>query len=878
MKKLFHNISEWISHHRLMTLSFVSAFAVINILYIMFSVAPYGNHSMLYVDFYHQYGPMLGELYDRIRGFDSLIYSFTMGMGLPFFRNFLNYLSSPFNILMLVFPRNSLVMSYGFIIGFKAIASCMTMTYFLSKKFNTKSIALVALGLSYAFSAYFGAYYWNIMWLDGMVFLPLITLGIENIINKKTWKLYTFSLAIMLIANYYIGYMICIYSVIYFIFYLLYKTDFLAKDIKKELFESFKKCLLFAGGSLLAGGLVACLLIPMFKSTASISATGGTMPTTQYYDFTIIDYLMSHLSLTNTVTFASDTLTYPNVSCGILGVALLLLFIVNPKIKIKTKVIYLLIIGFFIGAFFLPQLDYIIQAFHVPNDLPYRYSFIYTFLMVTMGGYAIMNIKKMKFPFITIIYVSLMILLIFISQASSWANLEINNIYINMIILTLFFIFYSCDYYLEKMHNFFYLAIVVTVMIDVIVSINYNWQINQDINQFNEDYKPTVKLLKEVEKHDNSKFYRIENTSMMTLNDSSWYGYNGMTTFSSMAYENMAKLQNNLGMPGNEINSYYYVQQTPIYDLMFDMKYFIGPSNDDTRYKVVAREEEQANEFLYNVGLGFGVDKDIRNWSYTGNNPFLIQNDFIRKATGVKDALDESNLIRAEELYNDNEFTLIKYTYENTGDNMYLYSANSAVLFMQVGECMYYKDDTYLDYINYSDQIAYTYTDNYAERKIINIKSTSDTVDVVVGYKYYYDPGIKMYTINQDNFQKAYDILNRHSLNITEFKESSIIGNISLDESKTVYTSIPYDAGWEVYVDGNKVTTFSIGNALLGFNASKGTHKIKMVYRIPYFRIGSLLSIGSLLIIIFSKKITNLWNKFKPKKKIIKRKKRKEEK
>ena len=149
----------------------------------------------------------------------------------------------------------------------------------------------------------------------------------------------------------------------------------------------------------------------------------------------------------------------------------------------------------------------------------------------------------------------------------------------------------------------------------------------------------------------------------------------------------------------------------------------------------------------------------------------------------------------------------------------------------------------------------------------LGASSTAETVDVIVGYKYYYDPGIKMFTINQDKFQKAYDILNRYSLDITEFKESSIKGNIYLDDNMTVYTSIPYDAGWHVYVDDKEVDTFSIGNALLAFNADKGTHKIKMVYRIPYFRIGLVFSVISLLIIIFSKKITSLFNKIKPKKK-----------
>ena len=58
------------------------------------------------------------------------------------------------------------------------------MFYYLKKKFNnTNNIYNIGLSLLYAYSGYFTAYYWNIMWLDGMLFLPLIVLGIENIVE-----------------------------------------------------------------------------------------------------------------------------------------------------------------------------------------------------------------------------------------------------------------------------------------------------------------------------------------------------------------------------------------------------------------------------------------------------------------------------------------------------------------------------------------------------------------------------------------------------------------------------------------------------------------------------------------------------------------------
>ena len=212
MKKILDHIK----NHYYIYLTFLLGLIVITAIYILQDVAPFGKNSLLTVDFFHQYGPMLAELYDRIHDGESLIYSFNTGLGLPFFRNFFNYLSSPINILIFLFKREHVIMSYSIIIGLRSILSAVTMTYYLRKKLNTKTPILIGLGLLYAYSAYFTAYYWNIMWLDGLIFLPLIVLGIENIINKNKGLLYTISLSLMLFSNYFIGYMLCIFSCIYF--------------------------------------------------------------------------------------------------------------------------------------------------------------------------------------------------------------------------------------------------------------------------------------------------------------------------------------------------------------------------------------------------------------------------------------------------------------------------------------------------------------------------------------------------------------------------------------------------------------------------------------------------------------------------------------
>ncbi len=837
-----------LKNNKLYVCTFFIAVIVISILYKLNNVTPFGDRSLLCVDFYHQYGPMLGELFDRIHNHSNFIYSFNMAMGLPFFRNFLNYLSSPFNILMLLFTKEGVLTSFSLIIGVKAVASSLTCVYYLSKKFKTKELYLIPLGIIYAFQAYFSAYYWNIMWLDGMVFLPLITLGIERIVNEGSWRWYTIFLSIMLLANYFIGYMICIFSVVYFLIYNTYKIKFKKNIIKKELLKWLKNSVIFGFSSLLGGMLTFFLLIPMFTSMASISATGGSIPTSQYYDFQLIDFLKGHLSGVHTTVFASDDITNPNVSCGILSIALLLAYLINIDIPMKNKIAYALLIGFFVCAFFIPQLDYVLHAFHVPNDLPYRYSFLYSFVLIIIGAYGLINIKKIKFPILALAYVFLMILLLSISQ-DEWADLDTNMIYINMILLTLYFIFYSGIYFLNNMKTVFYLALTAVACIDVIVSINYNWDISQDMNLFYSDYNDTVSLLNSVKSQDDELFYRIENTNMMTLNDSSWYNYYGVTSFSSMAYESMAILQNNLGIPGNEINSYSYVQSTPIYDLMFDIKYFIGNTNDYRRYIEVNTIEETANEFTYNVGLGFGVNKNIENWNFTHSNPFVVQNDFIEKTTGLKDTLKEAKLNNVDEIYNDGVTTILKYKFDNPDDNLYYYSRDYSIESMIVGDCLYYKDSENIDFSSYPEEVSYTYMDSYEEKKVININSSEEEITIYVIYNNYYSKGFNLYYIDHDVFSEAVTKLKNNKLDITTFKEHTIEGNIYLEDDMDIYTSIPYDEGWHVYVDGKEAETYDLGNALLAVKGSKGNHKVKFVYKIPHFMIGCIASLIALLII-----------------------------
>ena len=96
----------------------------------------------------------------------------------------------------------------------------------------------------------------NIMWLDALIGLPVILLGVDSLINNENPIRYILPLAITVLANYYTGYMICLFLVFYFPYaYLLEKGSFQWKDFLKTGAR-------FALYSILAIGLIMIVLLP----------------------------------------------------------------------------------------------------------------------------------------------------------------------------------------------------------------------------------------------------------------------------------------------------------------------------------------------------------------------------------------------------------------------------------------------------------------------------------------------------------------------------------------------------------------------------------------------------------------------------------------
>lgn len=818
MKKIKNNI--YVLYTLLLSLLIILVFFYIN------NITPFGSKDFTVIDFYHQYFPMTSELINRILNFKTLLFSFNGS--LPFIRNLYNYLSSPFNILLLPFKDN-LSTGFSLLIAIKAILASTTICYYLTKNIKN-SILSIPISISYGFSSYYIAYHWNIMWLDGMIFLPLIILGLEKIIKENKSLLYIITLSISIFSNYYIGYMICIFTFIYFQFYYLLNYKFNIKDFLIK----FKNYILY---SIISIGIISIVVIPIYFSLSSISATKDTFPSIFETEFNIINFILNNFSLSKPTALISENIPLPNTSSSLLIFILIPLFFINKNINKKEKILYALLLLTLFLCMHNTFINFIWHGFHFPNDLPYRQSFIYIFITIIIAYKSLINIKYINTKKL-LITLTVFILLIILSKIIKFDNLQNKVLIINTILLIIYFTILIINIKNKKYTQF---ALITIVAIETCISCVYNIKPDHNGKDLDNSIK-NYQYIKNILPQEN-EFYRIEKIKRDTYNDPALNNYYGISVFSSMTYEDISKIQRKLGNGSNNINSYYYNLQTPIYNSMFNIKYLVGKFNyNKSFYK--ENKNEGIKEYKYPLSIAYKVNNNIKNWDTSSNNPFTVQESFIKESTGFDNMFNKLNI----------NFKDIVPEITNNG-----YFINSRICSINLendrnGDVYLYIDSNNLSSILVNGESYFIATN---EPYIINLGyfSKYDDINVTMYFSYgdtsYNEFNIYAYSFNENNFKKAYNSLNDEILNISSFKENHIKGYINLKESGVIFTSIPYDNSWKIKVDNKYIDFYKIGESYIGFNLNEGYHNIEFIYKTKGLKTGAIISTISLISTIY---------------------------
>lgn len=845
------------------------ALLIMGLIFYSYNLVPFGDMTILRMDLYHQYGPLFAELYDRLTSGESLLYSWNSGLGSSFLGNFLNYLSSPLSFLVLFFGHKNITEAISVMILLKAVLASMSFAYYLKYSFKRNDSSIAAFGTLYAFCGYFVAYYWNVMWIDSMYLFPFVILGIEKIIKEGKPMVYCLSLALSFVTNYYMAYMICIFSVLYFLTYYfgnypITKTfkDLNSSEKKPSLLQKMKNSLFLSSGfqfaiySIFAVLLVAVFILPLLEILKGSSATNGSAPAEFKKYFTVYDFLANHIAYSSPTIRSSGTEVLPNVYCGIITLLLVPLYLFSNKISNREKIANVLLLGVLYFSFNVNYLNYFWHGFHFPNDLPYRFSFMYSFVLLQLAYKAFLHIRDFSGKQILACGIGFAACLILFEKTPT-KNITDISLFLSLIMAAAYVLILHA--FKDKRFSVATLSFLLmcTTVAEISLSDTNQLTMNQNKANYTEDYEAFCALKENLDQHDGTPFYRMELTNLRTRMDPCWFDYNGVSVFSSMASEKVSNLQSQVGMFGNYINSYTYHLQTPIYNAMFGLKYIVN--NDDSTlnpqlYKELFTSDKFiAYENLYALPVAFACDANASEWLAADyQDPFQAQNEWFSFATGEKDVLKklpieevdynnvvpflpkeiaEGNISFAKEF--ENEAASFTATFEvKSEDNIYLYVESAKTGNAEIKAPMFEK--------------SVATKDGYIVDLGTHLKGEEITVTVPIKEKE--DRGsvkLFVYALNTSTFKKGYQTLSKGALDLQEFSDTKLKGKVSVSENQILYTSIPYDTNWKIKVDGNEVIkedVFALSDSLLAFKIGPGIHTVEFEYVSKGLQFGAIIS------------------------------------
>lgn len=805
-------------------LSFIIPVFIMIIIFIQRGIFPFGDESFLRTDMYHQYAPFFSEFKYKLSNGGSLLYSWNLGMGINFSALYAYYLASPLNWLIILCPQKYVIEFMTYMIVLKIGLSGLSFTYYLYKHTSGNKAGILFFGIFYALSGYMAAYSWNIMWLDCIILFPIVCLGLERLVKTGKGLLYTLSLGLCILSNYYISIMICLFMVIYFISLHVIKNE---NNLRKFTLSAFR----FSIYSLLSGGLSALVLLPEIYALKLTASGDFDFPSTFNSYFSIFDMIARHMGNVK-VEIGLDH--WPNIFCGVGIFLFVILYILNRKISKKEKAVYISLLVFFLAGFSINVLNYIWHGLHYPNSLPARQSFIYVFLVLFICAKAYDNFMANTTKDLGLAFGISMIYILLAQKIVNNEDFHFAVFYAAMIFISI----YAVLMYLHRVKRFSKTVLFLITLAIVVIESSVNMSVTSvttiSRSTYLNDNNDVRALLKKLPMDD---FYRIDKVDRKTKDDGAWLNFKSVSIFSSTANASLTDLFEKLGNEAST-NAYSITGETPLLDMLFAVRYAIYTG--ETRNTNISFVDVSGNSYLYEnpytLPLGYMVDERFSDdWNLNLGDPIEVQND-LAAVYGLPDIFEQIETIK--------ESTSVNFETDIDGE-YYAYVTNPSI-----------------------DEVEFSYGDGDIKKSFKNLKrhyilelgtlegeksarfvSTDDKDEYI---------DARVYRVNYDSLKKLYYILNKNPLYLSKISDSHLVGNVHTVEGTTLFTSIPYDEGWSIYVDGKKAEKIKLLDAFIGLKLEKGQHEIEFKYvssGIIEGAVISAVSLALLLLICFVKKV-----------------------
>lgn len=795
-----------------------------------------GNY-ILISDMEAQYNSLLQYFKNILNGTESLFYSFHKGLGGEMFTTFTYYLASPLNFLVIFFDNTHIPDCAFLIILIKIGLSGLTMNFFLDYKYNKNYNLNFVISLCYALMSYTVNYYFNIMWLDSVYMLPLVTMGLDMLINHNKNTLYLIALSYMIICNYYMAYMVCIFCVMYLIYQFIINRNFDKKIIVK-----------FILFSILAALIASFILIPTIIKIKSFASTQGNLNITYNYLYNTFKDMIQNMIIgghnCSNVTNEYGIYMFTSNIC----VILLLIYFFNQKVEKRNKIALFIILLIFMLSFYLLPLKYIWHGFSLPSFYNNRNSFIFNFIILIIcipSYYKCDRIEKRYCFIISIFYLALTILNIIILGKTMLMNLFITYIFVIIYMILLFTI---KNYRIYKFQYILWIFIILELFINLYLSFVTKTVVSYTYSDYINNICPIM--------ISSSLDYRSENLMHKNGIDGLTCGYNSTTTFLSTLTNDDLKNLNKFGYYAGGKVQYNLGANTLLIDSILGTKYYLLSEGSKINYlkntnncQNVGIYNKNSNDInneeycLYENSNSLGISYIVKNIDFDDtNNVFENQTELIKNMTGI----NKEYLYKLDYIYRENKFYI-----NNNKERFYIYiyadiNVDDKIAIYADGKQIYTSEDS--SSLTLNNGVLEVYSNNDITTLKIKVNDNSDTISKIM-----------VYGIDNKVENEAYNILKNNTVNITNISTDYMLETVDAKEEGYLLFTIPYDKNIDIYIDGEKNKSLKAYNYFLSTKISEGKHIVKIKYNHrSYYKYSCISLLFIIISIICVKKCKNI--------------------
>ena len=615
--------------------SFLIPFLILALVYLSIGIYPGSSRSILASDAFSQFSNFHASFRNVLLGKQSIFYTWNASLGLNYLSLISYYLGGIFTPLVFFFP-NQMMPDALYVLTLLKVGCAGLAFWFLARTFKIPRWGHVALSVSYALISFITAHSEIIMWLDAFVYLPLVILGIHRVMDLKRPKLLFISYLLLFLSSFYMGFMIGVFSFLYFIARLL--TNW----------SEYKKTIVPYGiTSLLAGGASMIIVLPAVLDLRSNGEALSQITTLKTEATSYLDLIMKNMiGVYDTTKYGS----IPFVYAGLLPLVLCLFYFASRKVPLKNKFLYGSLFAILIASFYLVPLNLFWHGMHAPNMFLFRYAYLFSFLVLLLAGKGWEKIEQDDGGLllgIILVVAALFAVAWGIKPEGSYTYVTMTSFVLTVVFLGIYA--FAVGFYQHKKLSFNHLSILLLLIMSAEALVNTNSMIHGILDDWNyasrslyTDPYPDLKALVNETKKDSDSFYRLENLDPVSANDSINYGYSGISLFSSIRNRNSSSYLDKLGFRSRGTNlNIRYNNNTLLMDGFTGIKYNIS-KNESTFSKYGFRQAGQSGDYtLYqNVNalpLAFTAPLSVNDVEQPVTDNLTSQTNLINTLSGLNE-------------------------------------------------------------------------------------------------------------------------------------------------------------------------------------------------------------------------------------------------